>query len=368
MGPWSIVLDASPGRTIPSSLQAVALALVAERQNPPTTPEAVLRHVGASTRSSPTRRASPRARRRGRQVLAGGEHHRADHEPGEETVNRALHRWPDKAIVAHDANTRGRDLVIGDLHGHFDTLERALEELAFKPSRDRLFSVGDLVDRGPRSEATLEWLTEGRIAAVRGNHEQMMIDTLTTVGGRLTKSGPAGMWADNGGAWWWGLEGEHKTGRIKRGQIHHRRLEQWVKALREVPYLRTVETARGRVGIVHTIAHYHSQWGQIVEMVRALAARDTEMRERFAIHGGDPPNSILWARPEIERGRRDADDLPEALGGIALVLTGHTPGPTPRWICRNVLCIDTGVHVEEYGHLTVAEVQDGLTLHRIART
>ena len=283
-------------------------------------------------------------------------------------MNRALHRWPDKALVAHAANTRGRDLVIGDLHGHFDTLEHALEALAFEPSTDRLFSVGDLVDRGPHPEAALEWLAEGRIAAVRGNHEQMMIDTLTTMGGRLTKYGPARMWLDNGGAWWWGLQDEDGTGRTRRGQHHHGRLEQWVEALRDVPYLRTVETARGRVGIVHTTARDHSHWGQIVEMVRALAARDTEMREGFATHGGDPPNAILWSRPTIERGRRDAGDLPEALGGIALVLTGHTPGPAPRWTCRNALCIDTGVHIEEYGHLTVAEVQDGLTLHRVART
>ena len=195
-----------------------------------------------------------------------------------------------------------------------------------------------------------------------------MIDTLTTLGGKLMKSGPARVWADNGGGWWWGLEAEDGTGRTRRGQSHHGRLEQWVEALRDVPYLRTVETARGRVGIVHTIAHYHSQWQQIVEMVRAFAARDTEMRERFEIHGGDPPDSILWSRPQIERGRRDAGDLPDALGGIALVLTGHTPGSTPRWTCGNVLCIDTGVHIAEYGHLTVAEVQNGLTLHRVART
>ena len=36
--------------------------------------------------------------------------------------------------------------------------------------------------------------------------------------------------------------------------------------------------------------------------------------------------------------------------------------------CRNVHCIDTGVHVEEFGHLSVAEVPDRLTLHRVART
>ena len=40
-----------------------------------------------------------------------------------------------------------------------------------------------------------------------------------------------------------------------QGGVNTTRLEQQVEALRDVPCLRTVETARGRVGIVH----YHSQ-------------------------------------------------------------------------------------------------------------
>ena len=58
----------------------------------------------------------------------------------------------------------------------------------------------------------------------------------------------------------------------------------------------------------------------------------------------------------------------EPLPDVDLVLSGHTPGLHPRWARRNVLCIDTGVHYEELGHLTVAEVHDGLVLHRFART
>lgn len=108
-------------------------------------------------------------------------------------------------------------------------------------------------------------------------------------------------------------------------------------------------------------------------MVRTLAARDRKKRERFNVHEGDPPHSILWVRPEIERTRRDAEDLPEAFGGITLVLIGHTPGPVPRWSCANVLCVDTGVHIDDeeglHGHLTVAEVQTRTPCrHRFART
>ena len=75
--------------------------------------------------------------------------------------------WPDRAVIEHRANTKGRDLIAGDIHGHFETLERALETLRFDPTADRLFSIGDLIDRDPRSEAALGWITEARIAAVR---------------------------------------------------------------------------------------------------------------------------------------------------------------------------------------------------------
>ena len=59
---------------------------------------------------------------------------------------------------------------------------------------------------------------------------------------------------------------------------------------------------------------------------------------------------------------------PNPVGGRDLVITGHCPSLWPTWTRRNVITIDTGVHYEAFGHLTVAEIQDGLTLHRVART
>ena len=59
---------------------------------------------------------------------------------------------PTTAVARYARNvTSGRDLVVGDVHGEFSTLEHALEALDFQPGKDRLFSVGDLIDRGPRS-------------------------------------------------------------------------------------------------------------------------------------------------------------------------------------------------------------------------
>jgi bis(5'-nucleosyl)-tetraphosphatase (symmetrical) len=63
--------------------------------------------------------------------------------------------------------------AIGDIHGCFDSLQRLLRRIAFDPRQDRLWLVGDLVNRGPRSLDVLRWAVEqeDRIVAVLGNHD-----------------------------------------------------------------------------------------------------------------------------------------------------------------------------------------------------
>lgn len=75
-----------------------------------------------------------------------------------------------------DANKQGRDFVVGDLHGCLDELTTLLAHAGFNPKRDRLFSVGDLIDRGERSAACLSLLEKPWFFSVRGNHEQMLLD------------------------------------------------------------------------------------------------------------------------------------------------------------------------------------------------
>lgn len=78
--------------------------------------------------------------------------------------------------------------VVGDLHGCHTLLMNELERVSFDPLCDLLISVGDLIDRGAENVECLELITMPWFMAVRGNHEQMMLDGLRSSGKWITGS------------------------------------------------------------------------------------------------------------------------------------------------------------------------------------
>lgn len=62
---------------------------------------------------------------------------------------------------------------IGDLQGCNEPFQRLLEKIDFSPSRDTLYLLGDLVNRGPHSLAVLRYLSRLGDAAqsLLGNHD-----------------------------------------------------------------------------------------------------------------------------------------------------------------------------------------------------
>jgi bis(5'-nucleosyl)-tetraphosphatase (symmetrical) len=63
--------------------------------------------------------------------------------------------------------------LVGDVQGCADAFERLLAEIGYSPSRDRLYVLGDLVNRGPDSLAVLRRLRDFGDAAtcLLGNHD-----------------------------------------------------------------------------------------------------------------------------------------------------------------------------------------------------
>lgn len=73
-------------------------------------------------------------------------------------------------------NIQGRDFFVGDLHGRYDQLMTELDKVGFDYDYDRLISVGDLVDRGEQSELIVSLIEAPWFYAVRGNHDQFILD------------------------------------------------------------------------------------------------------------------------------------------------------------------------------------------------
>ena len=63
--------------------------------------------------------------------------------------------------------------AVGDVQGCYDELQALLERMAYQPARDRLWFVGDLVNRGPKSLAVLRFVRAlgERAVTILGNHD-----------------------------------------------------------------------------------------------------------------------------------------------------------------------------------------------------
>ena len=81
-----------------------------------------------------------------------------------------------------------RIVIITDLHGCYDECRQLLNKLSFDQDRDRLINLGDTIDRGPKIYEVFEFLRglkeemKERCVLIRGNHEQMMLDSIDRKG------------------------------------------------------------------------------------------------------------------------------------------------------------------------------------------
>ena len=138
-----------------------------------------------------------------------------------------------------EKNVSGRDYVTGDIHGCLEDLLLALKAIKFDENVDRLFSVGDLIDRGPNSYECAQLVDKPWFHATKGNHEDMMIASVLRNDGHMTK-----MWLSNGGQW------IYQTGTWQQKYVNGE-LEALATKLNELPLVIVVGKGANRFNIVH---------------------------------------------------------------------------------------------------------------------
>ena len=90
--------------------------------------------------------------------------------------------------------------VFSDVHGHAVTLDRLLERVS-PGADDRIFMLGDMIDRGPDPVSVLKCcraLSEAGGCVLLGNHEDLMLDFYET--SKDLTGVAAGTWLMNGGS------------------------------------------------------------------------------------------------------------------------------------------------------------------------
>ncbi len=222
-------------------------------------------------------------------------------------------------------NFRGRDFVIGDIHGAYDLVMRAMDRVRFDQACDRLFLVGDLIDRGPNSTASVNLLKQGFVNSVLGNHEAMLLELYEE--GRPTEKQVLGASMFNGLAWW--------------RDVPESTRQDILDTIRPLPIAMETATRRGTVGFVHADVPIGLHWHDFT-----IALQNPVMRGRVAA-------VALWSRKRI------TEEYDAGVPGIDRVFIGHTIVRRPLRM-GNVFAIDTGafhgVNDPDRGFITIADL------------
>ena len=195
------------------------------------------------------------------------------------------------ALQTFEPNLIGRDFVIGDLHGSLSCFENLLKNLNFDKTKDRMFSVGDLVDRGPSSLECLALIDEPWFHCTLSNHEQMMLEAFT--GGYM-----GNFWTRNGGNW--GQEALNDASLLTAtvtNELHRAvpadtsiKLFNLLKKVEELPFLITLNMKDGKK--FHIL---HAELPPNHGITDEVLASSAQVRKLATISSGEG-DFFLWGR------------------------------------------------------------------------
>lgn len=179
-------------------------------------------------------------------------------------------------IKTFEPNFLGRDFVIGDLHGSYSCLLNLLKNINFNTELDRLFSVGDLIDRGPESLKCLNLLRHSWFHAVLANHEQLMLEG-------LKKESFRNLWIYNGGDWCISI--------LENDDEEKQKFLRLLNIVEELPFLITVNNKNGKK--FHIL---HAELPNHLEIITDKTLANPEKVQKLATSQCSDGNIFLWGR------------------------------------------------------------------------
>lgn len=219
-------------------------------------------------------------------------------------------------------NLLGKDFVVGDIHGEYDLLLEELGKLNFDFKKDRLFSVGDLVDRGPKSQEVLELALQDWFIPVRGNHEQFCVSSYYDTTGDMVESHIC-----NGGGWFHSLDVSVQ--------------KELVDIVKTLPIMMETAVDGKSIGFVHADI---TDWDSSVFLIKDL--EESHLDSNLMV------SRLIWGRTRI------TNKITTPCKGIDHVFLGHTPLYNVTTL-SNTSFIDTGACFSE-GFLSILNISDYL--------
>ncbi|MGJ8678895.1 metallophosphoesterase [Paraglaciecola sp.] len=224
-------------------------------------------------------------------------------------------------------NTKGRDFICADVHGYFNILEKQLIQHQFNYSTDRLFSLGDLIDRGHDSKHVLEWLEKPWFHAIQGNHERMLIDVVDS-----QSEDTRLQWQRWGGQW--------------ASALDDASLRVYYEAIIKLPAAIEIELSKDKhVGLVHAELPDTCDWLHVKDM---LLTAPKNIEDNHAISG------LFWNRAQPFYDELTVQKV-QPVQNIHHVFHGHTPVQEYKTI-TNRSFLDLGSYgTGEIGFIEVKE-------------
>lgn len=201
------------------------------------------------------------------------------------------------AVLSIGPNASGDDYICSDIHGHFSLLEDLLDQAGFDSSKDRLFSLGDLIDRGSESADVLTWLKQDWFHAIQGNHERMLINAVEQKSSHMFMQ-----WHAWGGDW--------------AEDLDLVQLDKYYQALSKLPVAIELQVSESKkVALVHAELPDQCDWLDVVDQLSNIDEKEVE-KSRLV-------SDMFWKKSQLYRDPEGLLSI-QPVKNIDHVFHGHT--------------------------------------------